>query len=127
LPKKIDSATAEELAAYAQIYFATWDVVEAAKVRIKKRLNADLPQAERDELELALLRLEAEHKKLQIRRRAWERGQAAIKPPTDKQVQTVKDALAEVEALTATARAISSAIALADTALKEFGKVQAGT
>lgn len=126
MAKKIDQTDDAEEVRYDRAYFATHDALRESLLRV----NISLGKVKLDLKEqLALMGQKADlvgkQSKLEAARQAFSQGKAAINPPSDAEVEAIKNNLDELRKLTSSATAAKSAISLATNALALFNRIQA--
>jgi hypothetical protein len=122
----VEQVSDQEKARYFEVYFAAWDILDRTQSLLQRRkLTLGVTAEELNEIEVDLLWGASEQAKLKRRRTAFIRGSVGITPPTQEQVDRMKNLVATVEALTAEGTAASQALAIAKKGLETVSQIQA--
>ena len=119
MPKKSELNT-QELHDYYKSYQFRRATIVASILRLSIRNGRQISEGERAENDGKILELEADKARLDADHAAFNADQAAINPPSEAQLDALRDLIEQVDQLNADQRVLDEVIALSTDGLSTF-------
>ena len=125
MASKKSDLTDLEIQEYYEAYQSTQETLIESVTKLRIRNDGDISEGERAENEAEILDLERKIAINEANRIAFEANQHVITPPTQGQLDALRDLVARVEELTANARIVEEVVQLTTDSLNTFRQIHA--